>query len=328
MTEKGTKTLIGAFVLGAVALLVAGVLLVGTGTLSRKNVEFVLYFDASLRGLVPGSPVYFKGVRVGKVMSIQISADADDGQFRIPVVIELENALITGEIKGSDEDEYNFMSDVGVVDDLIRRGLRAKLGMQSFITGQLTVDLDMLPDATPVNPATLARFRGLQQIPTVPSSLEAMLDVLGRVPLEAISKQFLGALQNLNQQLEGMDLPGLTASLTALSNDMRAQLDELPPLRRKAEAALADVSALARHADGGLDKTFRRLDTALADVSSLTRTTRKTMDAASRLLREDSAPMLELSQTMQALRDAAVAVSNLATLLELKPDALIFGRDR
>lgn len=328
MSEKGTKTLIGAFVLGALALLVAGVLLVGTGTLFRKNVEFVLYFDSSLRGLVPGAPVYFKGVRVGKVMSIQISADADDRQFRTPVVIELENALITGEKKGSDEDEYNFMRDSEVVDDLIRRGLRAKLGMQSFITGQLTVDLDMLPDAAPVNPQTLTPFRGLQQIPTMPSSLEAMLDVLGRVPLEDISKQFLGALKSLNQQLEGMNLPALTASLTALSEDMRAQLDELPPLRRKAEAALADISTLARHADGGLNTAFRRLDSTLADVSSLTRSTRKTMDAASLLLREDSAPMLELSQTMQALREAAVAVSSLATLLELKPDALIFGRDR
>lgn len=327
MTERGTKTLIGAFVLGALALLVAGVLLVGTGVLFKKNVEFVLFFDTSLRGLVQGAPVYFKGVRVGKVMSIQISADEDDREFRTPVVIELENALITGARKG-DDDEYNFMRNEEVVQDLIRRGLRAKLGMQSFITGQLTVDLDILPDARPVDPLTLARFRGLQQIPTVPSSLDAMLDVLSRIPLEDIAKKFMAVVDNVNTQLDGMDLPALTAGITELSREMRTQLAELPTLRRDAQAALNDISALARHADAELGATSRRADKALADISSLSRAARKAMDSADMLLREDSAPMIELSQTMRALRDAAASVSNLATLLELQPDALIFGRSR
>lgn len=125
------------------------------------------------------------------------------------MVIELENALITGERKG-DDDEYNFMRNEEVVQDLIRRGLRAKLGMQSFITGQLTVDLDILPDARPVDPLSLSRFRGLQQIPTVPSSLDAMLDVLSRIPLEDIAHKFLAAVDNINKQLDGMDLPALT----------------------------------------------------------------------------------------------------------------------
>ena len=327
MTERGTKTLIGAFVLGALALLVAGVLLVVTGVLFKKNVTFVLYFDASLRGLVQGAPVYFKGVRVGKVMSIQISADEDDREFRTPVVIELENALITGERKG-DDDEYNFMRNEEVVQDLIRRGLRAKLGMQSFITGQLTVDLDILPDARPVDPLSLSRFRGLQQIPTVPSSLDAMLDVLSRIPLEDIAHKFLAAVDNINKQLDGMDLPALTAGITGLSEEMRVQLEQLPSLRRDAQAALQDISALARHADIELSATFRRADKALADISSLSSAARKAMDSADQLLREDSAPMIELSQTMRALREAAASVSNLATLLELQPDALIFGRSR
>lgn len=327
MTERGTKTLIGAFVLGALALLVAGVLLVGTGVLFKKNVEFVLFFDTSLRGLVQGAPVYFKGVRVGKVMSIQISADEDDREFRTPVVIELENALITGARKGEDE-EYNFMRNEEVVQDLIRRGLRAKLGMQSFITGQLTVDLDVLSDARPVDPLTLNRFRGLQQIPTVPSSLDAMLDVLSRIPLEDIAKKFVAAVDNVNKQLDGMDLPALTTSITHLSDEMRAQLADLPALRRNAQAALNDIAILARHADTELSATFRRADKALADISSLSRAARQALDSADLLLREDSAPMIELGQTMRALREAAASVSNLATLLELQPDALIFGRNR
>ena len=192
----------------------------------------------------------------------------------------------------------------------------------------MTVDLDILPDARPVDPLSLSRFRGLQQIPTVPSSLDAMLDVLSRIPLEDIAHKFLAAVDNINKQLDGMDLPALTAGITGLSEEMRVQLEQLPSLRRDAQAALQDISALARHADIELSATFRRADKALADISSLSSAARKAMDSADQLLREDSAPMIELSQTMRALREAAASVSNLATLLELQPDALIFGRSR
>ena len=325
MTERGTKTLIGAFVLGALALLAAGIVLVGSGVLFKKNVEFVLYFDSSLRGLVEGAPVYFKGVRVGKVMSVQISAGEDDQRFRTPVVIELENALLIGEGR---DDEDSFMRDEQVVQNLIRRGLRAKLGMQSFITGQLSVELDILPHARPVDPLTLSRFRGLQQIPTVPSSLEAMLDVLNRIPLEELAKKVVAAVDAVSGQLEGLDLPAVTTGLVGLITDLRAQLAALPDLRRDVQIALEDISRLTSHADSGLNTGLRRLDAVLAEISSLTRAARAAADSAEELLREDSAPMLELSQTMRTLREAATSLSDLATMLELQPDALIFGRRR
>ena len=325
MTERGTKTLIGAFVLGALALLAAGILLVGSGVLFKKNVEFVLYFDSSLRGLVEGAPVYFRGVRVGKVISVQISAAEGDHRFRTPVVIELENELLIGEGK---DVEDNFMRDEQVVQNLIRRGLRAKLGMQSFITGQLSVELDILPHARPVDPLTLSRFRGLQQIPTVPSSLEAMLDVLNRIPLEELATKLVTVVDAVSRQLDGLDLPAMTTGITRLSEDMRAQVAALPELQRDMRTALENVSRLTRHADSELSSSFRRVDTILAELSSFTRTAREVADSAEELLREDSAPMLELSQTMRTLREAAGSLSDLATMLELQPDALIFGRRR
>lgn len=69
MTERGTKTFIGFFVLGALALFIAFILLLGSGRLGDRNPTFVLYFETSLKGLTQGSPVYFKGIRIGKVAS-------------------------------------------------------------------------------------------------------------------------------------------------------------------------------------------------------------------------------------------------------------------
>ena len=325
MSEKGTKVLIGAFVLGSLALLTAGILLLGMGSFSGKNPEFVLYFDSSLRGLITGAPVHFKGVRVGKVVSIQISAEPNNEQFRTPVVIELDKSFIVGDGRNNDE---NFMANPVVVDQLIRQGLRARLGMQSFITGQLTVDLDIMPQAAPVDPTRLRRFRGLQQIPTVPSSLDAVLSEASQIPVQEIAQEALSVLRSINAQLQGLDLAGISSRVMLLSDEVRGQVQALEPVIGQASVTLNAMSALIQEANGGMKKTLLHVDETLADLSALSETSRRTMEAAAALLQEDSTPMLEFFQTLQSLRSAAAAVNNLATLLELKPDALLFGRGR
>lgn len=327
MTEKGTKTLIGTFVMGAVMLLVAGVLLIGSGALFSRNSAFVLYFDTSLRGLVAGSPVYFKGVRVGKVRSIQISMEGKEGDFRTPVVIELEGELIFGSMPGMAQDD-DFMDDPVAVQQLIKSGLRARLGMQSFITGQLTVDLDMIPNAPPVDLATLQPYRGIMQLPTLPSSLDAMFDVITDLPIADIAHEVLLAVRTLNKQLTSLDLAALTSSLTALSIEMRNQVAELPVVRQEAVTALHQVAVLATNLDRDSGIALKKLDVTLTSINQLSLDASKTMHTATQLFSENSAPMLELSQTMEALRNAAQSISSLAILLELKPDALIFGRTK
>ena len=70
MNKKISPTLIGAFVVGAVALLVIAVIAFGSGRLFRETKEFVLYFDGTVNGLHVGAPVKFKGVEIGSVKDI------------------------------------------------------------------------------------------------------------------------------------------------------------------------------------------------------------------------------------------------------------------
>jgi len=327
MTEKTTKALIGAFVLGAVALLAAGVTLMGSGMLFQRTVSFVLYFDASLRGLVVGAPVYFKGIRLGKVTSIQISMGAEDEVFRTPVIIELESDLVS---RVGQDDPYGagLLSQPAVVDELISRGLRARLGMQSFITGQLTVELDMFPDAPFVNPSELLPYRGIAQIPTLPSALDKVLAEARQIPIQEIAHSALHSLRAINRQLEGLDLPGLVASMKAASEEIRRQSAGGTAIREKVMATMDEYSLLASDSRRELGKTLAEANIALKDLSRLSRSADKAVESAGQLLREDSAPILEFSQTLQSLREAAAALTNLAVLLELKPDSLLFGRGR
>ena len=68
MSKSANKTLIGAFVVGATALLLLAIAVFGSGKLFQTTSRYVLFFDGSISGLSVGSPVLFRGVPVGRVV--------------------------------------------------------------------------------------------------------------------------------------------------------------------------------------------------------------------------------------------------------------------
>ena len=72
MQEQGKKTLIGAFVVGALALGVDGVVAFGGTDLFAEKDRFVVYFEGFVDGLEPGSPIMFRGMRIGEVESLHL----------------------------------------------------------------------------------------------------------------------------------------------------------------------------------------------------------------------------------------------------------------
>ena len=65
MSAKTHPRLVGAFVLGAVALVLAAIVLLSSGGLFQERPRFVVFFPGSVKGLQTGSQVTFRGVRVG-----------------------------------------------------------------------------------------------------------------------------------------------------------------------------------------------------------------------------------------------------------------------
>ncbi len=369
MTERGTKALIGAFVLGAVALLAVLTLLLGSGLLGDRNPTFALFFKTSLKGLVKGSPVYFKGIRIGKVKSIHIHPSLGEDTFDTPVIIEIG---YTDSDSLYDDDEDVFLEDIPILDQLISRGLRARLGISSMLTGQLCVEMDMYPNADPIQPGSLPPYKGSPQIPTQLSSFDSAMAALENIPLQEVLMDIVNGIKHLGDQFDKTDISGLVSSLTATSNEARVQLQEFATVQKSLKVALASFDELAHSAKGDLastsDKAVKTMGSydALAlslqkDLHAATVQARSALDStgsvitsATALLDEarkgikeaeatfaemrkssrsargvfsaDSAIVIEFGQTLEALRKTAKALSDLAVLLNVKPNSLIFGR--
>ena len=185
MSRKANKTAIGAFVVSAVALLIIGVLAFGTGALFKHSRKYILFFDGSVKGLSVGAPVIFRGVRIGTVSKINLFYDQKEKDVLIAVITDLELSFLNSAPNKLPYPDYN---------KLIEHGLRARLEIQSFITGQLMISFDFYPDKPVILQGISKEY---PELPTLPISPDIFV-VLEQFPIKEIS-------ENLKKITAGMD---------------------------------------------------------------------------------------------------------------------------
>ena len=194
MIRKVNKTAIGAFVVGALVLLMIAIVVFGSGELFKRTNKFVLYFDGSVKGLSIGAPVTFRGVSIGTVKDISLIYDSKAGTVLLPVIIEIQQ----GRIKGA-----SSFRDLGGDKKLIALGVRAKLEIQSFLTGQLMISFDFYPD----KPAKLRGIlKGFPELPTLPTSPD-IFETMDELPIKEIAKNLEATSQGLNKLVNSSETP-------------------------------------------------------------------------------------------------------------------------
>lgn len=326
MSKRADPKLIGGFVIGAMVLAIAGIMFFGSGGLFAEKQPYVLYFEGSVKGLNVGAPVMFRGVKIGTVTDISVRVNPKDLNFRIPVVIEIE----TARIKASGQDSSGIfakMTQGNSIQMLIDKGLRAQLQMQSLVTGQLFVQLDMFPGT----PVVLHGGNGnYTELPTIPSGMQELTSTFEKIPVEEMAQKLIHTLDGLQQLVNSTDLKSSLSRMNQLLGETRELVDtlnrRLPPLIDHADAALVSVERSADHIDRAVGPMVADIRQASHDASATLANADDAMASLQRSLADDSPLHYRLNLTLEEFNRAAGALRNLAEELERHPEALLRGK--
>lgn len=267
MSTKANPTIVGAFIVVAVALLVAGVIVFGGSELFSPKVPYVAYFEGSVRGLRIGAPVYFRGVRVGMVTDIVVRVDPDADDVAIPVVFELEPDRIErsagSEYPGEAESRKRLQR-------MIDKGLRAHLATESFITGQLAIELDIHPDKP-------ARYVGKDELypefPTVPSARAEQIKTLKELPLTEIFAKLNSAIEGIDKLVNAPETIAAVRGLGQTMKDVQKLIGNIDKQVEPVAVALTDTlhetQKLVKRVDAQVDPVASSLTGTLDDTRKL-----------------------------------------------------------
>jgi len=345
MNGKASKTLIGAFVVGAVILIVAGLLVFGGGKFVKKTANFVLFFESSVKGLNVGAPVLIGGVKIGSVKSINIETNTKTLAFYVPIIIETQRNKIRI-IKGK---RITMEESLPM---LIKKGLRAQLTMGSLITGQLIIELDYHPD-TPLKLVGLNKE--YPEIPTIPSTFQRIYDTLKNLHLEETLKKITSAVNTFEEILKSPDIPKIlhSANLTLadarkLINDVDSRVAPLAdnmdntlteyrkvasnvnarvePLAANANNTIKDARSLIGNMDAKLETLASKIAEGLEASHEAMEQARETLVVLQSRLGKDSPLLNQLDNTLREFSEMAHSIRSLANYLSRHPEALLRGK--
>jgi paraquat-inducible protein B len=330
MAKQANTTMIGSFVVIAVFILAASVVILGSGKLFQRTESFVLYFDNSIKGLNVGAPVLLQGVQVGTVTDILIRANRQDLTMSIPVFIEIRQDKF--EVDETIEPQGDSKKTIAQLSD---RGLRAVLSTQSMITGQLMIELDYFP-GSPVNLKNLDP--DVSEIPTIPSTTERLFQKLQNIDLSHIENIMAGidrlvnnadlseGLKSLRLAADEMHL--LIGKLDSYIGDVTDNIDNtlsdtrtlVNNVNTQVQPLAYDMRQLLEHFDAVALNISKQLEVVAASAN-------ESLAGIRGVVSEDAPLVIELQETLENISSMTDSIRQLADYLEQHPEALIMGKD-
>ena len=324
MGKKANPAVIGGFVVGAAALLVVGVLVFGSGKLWKTTRPWVSYFPGSVKGLQIGAPVTFRGVKIGQVTDIKAVLNFREEPLTIltPVYWETETDRVT--LDGISRAELDKMQAAGRPVDqlLIKRGMRAQLQIQSFVTGQKFIQLDFHPD-TPIR--LVGVDTKVPEFPTVQSGIAQLTKSLEELPLREIGEAALSLLEHADQLVSSPEVKAVLRS----ANETLKTYDKVG--RDINSKIIPQTSKLVKNIDTQIipqtSKLVRDLDSQVTPAArDALKEAEATLATYRDLMAEGSPVRYELVVLLSEAAAAARSIRVLTDYLERHPEALLAGK--
>lgn len=339
MAKKVNTAVIGGFVVCSVTLFIIAILLFSNRTFFKNTREYMLFFEETVSGLSVGAPVKFRGVQIGSVKSMALIADTKKMEISIPILIEIDLAKFRTKDADSTHLEGNLVP-------LINRGLRAKLDLQSLVTGQYYIQLDFLP-GTPIN--LKATDGDYLQIPTIKSKFTRLSEEFADMPLKetvknveeitqlikvALEKEALAQLiGNLNNTLADVD--HFVENLDKESQGLSAELStSLARALSSLDQVTSDIKSVANHSNSLLDNINDEVHPLSRELQTTFTTAQKSLTSVSHTLAtadkfiDDSDVRFKLAKALEEIAVAARSIRSLSGYLERHPESILKGRQK
>jgi paraquat-inducible protein B len=202
---------------------------------------YQVIFKESVRGLLPGAPVEFRGIKIGQVSDVRAQIDFKTAQFSIPVTIELDPQRLGVQVIGQVPPAELEAERRRMINSLVAHGARAQLRTGNLLTGAALVAIDFFPGAAPVS---VDWSQKPVQLPTIPGDLqvterkvEDILDKVDRMPFTEIGDELKNALAQLNLTL--VSARGTLNNADSMISPDSAQAQEV-------SSTLMEISRMAR----------------------------------------------------------------------------------
>jgi paraquat-inducible protein B len=273
------------------------------GAAFRRRISLLGYFDGSVSGLGPGSPVSFRGLRIGQVVSVNLQYDLKSDTIRTPVRFEIEPERIA---------DVHLAEGRGPLENIrtmVERGMRAQLQSVNLLTGQMGVSFDFFPDAPP---AQITTEGDVIIVPTQPGQFADLAHQVGDLLTKVNSLPFTEIGQNLNETLAGL-------SATTNGPELKRALQSL-------DATLGAAQTLMAQLNAGVTPALKRLPEITATLQDTVTRANKLVGSADAGYGENSRFKRGLDQLLSQLTDTARSMRILSDLLARHPEALIRGR--
>jgi paraquat-inducible protein B len=332
MSKQANPTVIGAFVVGAVVLFAGAFALFGGSQIFATKNTYVAFFDEPTNGLRAGANVLLNGVRIGYVTDIDLVIDEMNFETDTQVTLELLPEDIMTRSGRTVSEAFGEIDHDVLLDEA---GLRATLAIESFVTGQLRIELVLRPETEAVMRSIGAEH---PEIPTISSNIQELLnklqswftDIQDNVDIGAISVQLETLLAGLNELVRSQDVRGSLSGLNRLINDEEFQqlAASIQNTLTELRTASASANKLFLEADSGVDVIIDDLQPVLRNLNATLVQAEQTLALAKSQLSGDSEQIYQLGATLDELQRAASSVSEFFDYLERNPESLLRGKSQ
>ncbi len=266
---------LGVFVLAAIGVLVAVVLIFGSGQLFKKSFVIETYIKQSVTGLDTGAAVRFRGVKIGQVTFIGLSGDIYEQE--VPFQERKQYVVVRMQILGETVNE-------NLIEQFVKNNLRAQVKSQG-ITGVNYIEFNFTPTTDIYPPLPYSWKPAYPTIPSLPnqadqiiSGIQKLIDGMNQINIDGTQKKFDALLNNLNVMMagNGKDNEGIIQSVKDL-NVLLARIakvtdkDELNILMRELVGTMVALRQTITSIQGDSALTIENLKQTSEQLNELTR---------------------------------------------------------